>query len=177
MMHWPVKSHLSESFTGSSLHPMYSSLQRSPWQRHIKENWLPPSWMWMFVCTGFILWSGLYVCIWSTRNHTNGSTPGNESTRCTSLNTNWNVFSQRTFHSPQVSWRRAPAKSSLWTETAASRGGPSPGRRPAAPAGRDGSPGRREPDRPAWTVRVNVHTGRRIHNSFRDLYNILLYFL
>ncbi len=56
---------------------------------------------------------------------------------------------------PQVSWRRGPVRSSLWTGTAASRGGPSPDRRLAAPAGRDRSPGRHEPDRPASTVRCS----------------------
>lgn len=57
---------------------------------------------------------------------------------------------------PQVSWQLGHAKSLLWTETAASRGGPLPDRLRAAPAGRDKLLGQHEPDQPVWTVRPTL---------------------
>lgn len=64
--------------------------------------------------------------------------------------------------SESVSWRQGPVRSSLWTGTAANRGGPLPDRRPAVPAGRDRLPGRHEPDRRALTfVSCGLDSGVR----------------
>ncbi len=54
----------------------------------------------------------------------------------------------------QVSWRRVHVKSWLWTGTAVSQGGPSPGRRPGVPAGRARLQALPEPVQLVWMVRM-----------------------
>lgn len=64
------------------------------------------------------------------------------------------LFSALTFSDgSQVSRQQEPVKLSLWTMTAASPVGPSPGRLPAVPAGRDKLLVPGEPVPPVWTVR------------------------
>lgn len=53
----------------------------------------------------------------------------------------------------QASWQREHVRLWRWTRTAANHGGPSPGRRPAAPVRRARSLELQEPGPPVWTVR------------------------
>ena len=53
----------------------------------------------------------------------------------------------------QASWQPGHVRLWRWTGTAANHGGPSPGRRPAAPVRRARSLELQEPGPPVWTVR------------------------